>query len=715
MPDIKIDVLLIEDNPDEVELIKFFLSEVKGFNYRIINFYCLSLGIEFIKYSTIKENNIDVILLDLNLPDCCGYETFEKLHGISPHIPIIVLTNISDEELALRIISEGAQDYLIKNEIDRNLISRSIRYAIEKKYSEIKLHDSRERYRLAVYGVNDGLWEWDLITNRISYSDRWKEILGYKNSEISDNVDEWLNRIHPEDIKRVKVALYDHVNHPENHFEQEYQIKQKEGSYIWVMSRGLAIKNRDGISARMAGSLTNIHDRKVTEEKLRYNAHYDYLTNIPNRLLFTKHLHQAIVKARGFGDFEFAVLFMDLDRFKVINDSLGHMVGDLVLIEVSKVFSSCLGQTDFLARFGGDEFVILLAETMDNLNAIKTAECIQNKLKNTVQVAGHNIVTSASIGIVFSKQGYGSCEEMLRDAEIAMYHAKIQGKSCHVIFSPSMRVDAVIRLELENDLRQVLLDEKRRMNELEVVFQPIVSLDSGMIDGFEALLRWNHPIRGQISPDEFIPIAEETDLIHPLGIWVLEQACMQLRDWQKKEKRNSSFPLISMNVNISGKQISDPQIVSSIKRIITESKIVPSTLSLEITEGSLIETNDFFLNILGEMVKLGINFYVDDFGRGYSSFGYLQKLPVHTLKIDALFSQLLDEDNRITEIIKTIIEMAKSLGISVIAEGVETRGQLQKLIEMKCPFVQGYYFSKPLNRNDAGELLFKNRRLFIPS
>jgi diguanylate cyclase (GGDEF)-like protein len=518
--------------------------------------------------------------------------------------------------------------------------------------------------------------------------------------------------IHPEDVENVRIALLTHINQLKNHFEQEHRMRCKDGDYIWVLSRGFAIQDENGRAYRMAGSLTNINLRKCTEERLMHDAFHDQLTKLPNRALFMDRLNRALENSKRYHDYFFAVLFLDLDRFKVVNDSFGHIFGDKFLISVAKMLTSYIRSGDSVARLGGDEFVILLERISDISEVLEIAERVQKGLQNPIQVNGHEVVTSASIGIVLSNLMYDLPEDMLRDADIAMYHAKMLGKACHVLFSPSMRKRAIVRMELENDLRQAIANPERRSNELGVVYQPIVALESGIIEGFEALLRWTHPDRGEIKPSEFIPIAEETDLIHPLGLWVLQQSCEQLKIWQNLVASISDPSPLSINVNFSGKQFTRPDIVSNISKIICESKIEPSTLSLEITESLLIGYDELFHDVLTKIRNLGVNIHVDDFGRGYSSFSYLQRFPVTTLKIDALFTQWLGGDGKNSEIVNSIVRLARSLGMSVVAEGVETDAQLKKLIDIRCPYVQGFFLSKPLSREAAGELLSRNRKIF---
>lgn len=698
-------LLMIEDNPDMAELIRAFLMMVRGFKFKLTVADCLADGLQHLAK---EEQSFDAVLLDLNLPDSTGFETFDRLYKAAPWVPVVLMTALEDEEMALKAVRNGAQDYLVKNELDGNLLARALMYAVERKRVEEALRESEERYMMAIQGANDGLWDWNLITHKVYFSPRWKDMLGYSNGDIGDQPREWLSRVHPEDAEKVHLALTAHVQGSNAHFESEHRMLCKNGSYIWVLTRGLAVRDEKGKATRMAGSQTDITLRKRTEEQLLHDAFHDALTGLPNRALFIDRLGRSIERSKRHSSRHFAVLFLDLDRFKVINDSLGHTFGDRMLIAVAERLASCLRPSDSIARLGGDEFVILLDEISQVADAVFIAERIQRALQSPLEIDSQKLVTSASIGIVLSDPRYKKAEDILRDADIAMYHAKMLGKATHAVFSQTMRKRAIIRMELESDLRGVLNDEERLAKELGVVYQPIVSMGDGHITGFEALLRWSHPERGPIKPVEFIPVAEETGLIHPLGLWVLRQACHQLAAWQSQLEDDPDFSPLSMNVNISGKQFCRPDLVDNIQAIIQETGIEPSSLSLEITESWLMESEEMFHDILKKIRSLGVNLEVDDFGRGYSSFGYLQSLPVNAIKIDMLFIRRLGTDESNSEIVRSIINLAKSLGMSVIAEGVETKAQLEKLGELGCPFIQGYYISEPVCMKEAGDQLMSN-------
>ncbi|HEY9805475.1 MAG TPA: PAS domain S-box protein, partial [Candidatus Obscuribacterales bacterium] len=451
----------------------------------------------------------------------------------------------------------------------------------ERKQAEEALRESQERYALAVEGANDGLWDWNLKTNEIYFSHRWQSMLGYQEGEISSNPEEWFNRVHPEDVERLKAQIDLHLAGLSPHFESEHRMRHHDGSYRWMLSRGLAVRDADQKVSRMAGSQTDVTERKHVEEQLLHDAFHDVLTGLPNRALFMDRLGLAIERSKRPGNSLFAVLFLDLDRFKVINDSLGHMIGDQLLIAIARRLEACLRGGDTVARLGGDEFTILLEDIVDVHDATRIASRIHQALQSPFNLQGQEVFTSVSIGITLSETGYDWPEDLLRDADTAMYRAKSLGRACHEVFDRTMHLRAVELLHLETDLRRAI-----ERQELRLYYQPIVSLTTGRIHGFEALIRWQHPERGLISPAEFIPVAEETGLIVPIGLWVLREACQQTYKWQQQFDAN--FPL-TISVNLSGKQFSQPDLIEQIERILQATSLDARSLKLEITESIMME------------------------------------------------------------------------------------------------------------------------------
>lgn len=572
----------------------------------------------------------------------------------------------------------------------------------ERKRVETALRESEERYALAVRGANDGIWDWNLKTGQVYYSPRWKAMLGYEEDEISDKLDEWMSRIHPDDLEKVKKEIAAHIKGVTPHFESEYRMKSKNGGYRWMLSRGLAVRDYSDTATRMAGSQTDVTDRKSFEQRLRYDALHDSVTGLFNRTALTERLKFAIDRSRRRRDYLFAVLYLDLDRFKDINDSLGHAMGDQLLMATARMLETILRPTDTVARLGGDEFVILLDEIKDVSDATRVAERIHAGLRNTSLLNGHEMFVSASIGIVLSTSGYTSPEDILRDADIAMYRAKSQGRDRYEIFDALMRDRIMQRLALETELRLAL-----ERNELRVHYQPILSLRDQQIIGFEALVRWQNPSRGLMMPGDFIGVAEDTGLIIAVDRWVLRESIRQMQEW---DRTIPGLPPLKLSVNISGKQVAQADLVEEIRLIIEETAWDAQRLNLEITENAVMENYINTVEILAKLQTLGIHIQVDDFGMGYSSLSYLSRFPLNALKIDRSFVSALEKDSSHVKIVQAIVTMTHGLGMEVIAEGVENENQLNQLAALGCESVQGYLIARPMDANRVQELL---HRVFV--
>lgn len=567
----------------------------------------------------------------------------------------------------------------------------------ERRRMEEALRESQERFALAVRGANDGIWDWNLRTNEIYVSPRWKSMLGLTEESISNSPEEWFQRIHPEDVEQVKSQIKRHVDGLTHQFEDEHRMLHQDGSYRWMLSRGLVVRDNQGQATRMAGSQTDITERKRTEQQLLHDAFHDGLTDLPNRALFLDRLSQAIERSKRSKDFWFAVLFLDVDRFKVVNDSLGHMRGDQLLVKVAERLKHCLQSGDTVARLGGDEFTILLEDIKDLSEATRTAEEIHRVMQTPFDLEGQEVFINVSIGIALSTTGYERPEEPLRDADTAMYRAKALGRGRHEVFDQVMHDRVVARLQLETDLRRAI-----ERGEFQLYYQPIVAVATERIVGFEALVRWQHPEKGLCYPSDFIPIAEETGLIIPLGDWVLREACVQLRQWQAQFPQ--SPPLI-MSVNLSGRQFSQPNLVQQVADSLQATGLDPHCLKLEITESVVMENATQAISMLQELKSLGVQLQIDDFGTGYSSLSYLHQFPTDTLKIDRSFVSRLGVGEGGVEIVQAIITLAHNLGMNVTAEGVETPEQLHELKRLQSEHGQGYLFSKPVTSQAAMALL----------
>jgi diguanylate cyclase (GGDEF)-like protein/PAS domain S-box-containing protein len=574
-----------------------------------------------------------------------------------------------------------------------------IRDITDRQLAEDAVRESEERYMLSAKGANDGLWDWDMKSNKICYSSRWMTMLGYEEGEISAGPEEWLDRIHHDDRMQVKAEISAHISGHTTHFKSEHRIKHRDGTYRWVLSRGLAIRDVNVNSYRMAGSMTDITERKKAEKQLIFDALHDGLTGLPNRALFMDRLGHAVSREKRNKEHLFAVCFLDMDRFKVLNDSLGHTVGDKLLVAISERLEESLRPDDTVARLGGDEFAMLLEDLKNSNEALSIIERIQEKFVQPFGLDGQEVFASASIGIAFSSTGYDNPEGLLRDADIAMYHAKSKGSACYQVFDNNMYDNAVARMQMETDLRHAVMQ-----NEFSLYYQPIVSAKSGRITGLEALIRWNHPQKGLIPPLEFIPTTEETGLIVPLGDWIIEEACKQLSIWQKQFVDDDP---LSVSVNISSKQLT-PRFIGYVKELLGKVDLAPNSLVLEITESIIMENAEIVAPLLQQLKEMDVQLHIDDFGTGYSSLSYLHRFPLDVLKIDRSFVNRIDAKGDNLEIIIAITTLAHNLEMEVVVEGVETEEQLKKLKAIECEYMQGFYFSKPLEKEQMEFLLKKS-------
>jgi diguanylate cyclase (GGDEF)-like protein/PAS domain S-box-containing protein len=646
----------------------------------------------------LERQSFDLVLLDVMMPELNGLQTLNLIRetkGLAD-LPVIMVTAKDQSEDIVEAFRLGANDYVTKP-VDIRIALARIGNQVAHKRAQAALRESETRYALAARGANDGLWDWDLQTDSVYYSPRWKTLIGYGEDEIGSTIEEWLGRVHPEDLKGIQEAIAAHREGLTPHFESEHRLLHKDNAYRWVLSRGLAVRGEAGRAVRMAGSLTDITEDKVA----------DPLTGLPNRVLFIDRLDRALERSKRDSNSRFAVLFLDLDRFKVINDSLGHLAGDQLLITVARRLETCLRSSDTVARFpnrttiarlGGDEFTILLEDLQEDGNVLNVAKRILAELAVPLSIGGAEVFTSASIGIALGPAAYTHPDELLRDADAAMYAAKAGGKARYEVFDAAMRARAIARLDLETDLRKAI-----QRHEFCLHYQPILTLKPTRLIGFEALVRWQHPQRGLLSPGEFIPIAEETGLIVPLGWWVLRKACQQMSTWQSS---HPSDPPMFISVNLSSKQFSQVDLVPEIARLLSDTGLIPRSLKLEITESAIMERSEDATQKLAQLRALGAQVCIDDFGTGYSSLNYLHRFAVDTLKIDRSFVEQMDVADENMQIVKSIVKLAHILAIDVIAEGVETDAQRNKLAALGCEYGQGYFFSKPVDCRSAEAFMF---------
>ncbi len=721
-------ILIVDDLPDNLRMLSTTLAE-QGYEVR-----CAKNGAMALRGAHTAPP--DLILLDVKMPNMNGYEVCQHLKAEQQtrDIPVIFMSALDEVLDKVKAFEVGGLDYITKPfqieevlariksqlalqaakaeirklnaELEQRVQQRTAqlvaanqqlqREIAERKQAEKLLQESEARLESILNSLEEVVWSASAQTYKFLYlSPAAQKVYGRPVSEFFASQNLWLEVIHPEDRKRVERTIP--ILLEKGSINQEYRILRPDGEVRWLSDRRHVIYDQNGVAMRLDGIIEDITQRKRAEEQLIHDALHDVLTGLPNRNLFMERVERALKHARRYKDYLFAVLFIDLDRFKLVNDSLGHVVGDRLLIAFAQLLQRCLRITDTVARLGGDEFTVLLEDINHIDDATKIAERIQLELMSPFNLENHTVFTSASIGIVLGSTGYERSVDILRDADIAMYSAKEAGKARYTIFDREMYAKTLQLLHLESDLRQAI-DGK----EFLIHYQPIISLATGKLIGFEALVRWQHPERGLVSPCEFISTAEDIGLIVPIGEWVLRQACRQLRDWQLKFPSAKS---LKMSVNLAIQQIKESKLLEQIDQILAETGLDGSSFRLEITESMLLHHTELTINVLSQIRARKIQLSIDDFGKGYSSLSYLHRFPINNLKIDSYFVSRMNYDPENFEIVRTINTLAHTLGMDVVAEGVETAEQFAQVRALGCEFGQGYFFSKPLDLKEAESLI----------
>lgn len=710
-------ILIVDDVPTNITV----LTEILMSDYKMV---CATNGIDAVKMAT--SSIPDLILLDIVMPDMDGYEVCRQLKSDdrTQNIPIIFLTAKKEEEDEVKGLELGAVDYISKPfssvilrhkvrihmemKLHRDNLEEIIRErTIEISKSHHILHkEITERIQVQKALIEQRSYFLQLFENSpqaimivepdgkiVEINKGFETIFGYTVKEIRGQYCK--NLIVPEDMVAEDETFHQNILAGKIISKETFRLR-KTGELIPVAFLGYPAMVKDQIEGLFI-LYQDISERKKFEAQMLHQSFHDSLTGMPNRALFMERLNRSLERAKRRKEYQFAVLMIDLDNFKSINDGIGHMAGDKFLIQFSNQIKQCIRSTDTIARMGGDEFAVLLEEFNHPREIFKIARRIYNIGKSSFFVERNEIKISASIGMVIETKSYDLAENILRDADIAMYRLKETGKSSFRIFKKEMFKMTLESLKMQNELRHAIFND-----ELVLHYQPIISAAKEDLTGFEALVRWRHPVRGLVGPNLFIPLAEETDLILPMGRFVVKEACRQLKHW------HDNIPgadRLTMNVNISAKQFMDGELANFIIKTLEENKLAPECLNLEITESLIIKNAKSMISKLSVLKNHGIKVVLDDFGTGYSSLSYIQDFQIDSIKIDRSFINDMDREGGSVEIVKTILALCRNLGLGVVAEGVERITQLRILKELNCEKIQGFYFSKPVDKNKAADII----------
>jgi len=684
-------LLLVEDNPGDAWLLREMLSKSASQHSEFTHVLRMSDAEGYL-----RRHGVDIVLLDLGLPDARGLAAVRRAHAAAPHVPLVVLTGLDDETLGTQALQEGAQDYLIKGEIETRGLLRALRYAVERKAMEEALFVEKERAEVTLNCIGDAVACTD-ISGKITFLNMvaeqmsgWQrqDALGRPMSEVFRILDATTRELVPDS---TEMALgRDHTLHlPANCI-----LIRRDQVEIPIEDSVAPIHDREG---RATGAVIVFRDVSAAQAmalQMTHSAQHDFLTGLPNRMLFNDRVSHAITLAPRH-EKKVAVLFLDLDGFKHINDSLGHPTGDRLLQSIAQRLVSCVRLSDTVSRQGGDEFVILLSEIEQAEDAAVAARRMLDSVAQAHSIDQHDLHVTTSIGVSVCPDDGLDAETLIKNADTAMYQAKENGRQSYQFFKPAMNVRAVERQSIEESLRRAL-----ERQELTLHYQPKVNLNTRKITGAEALIRWTHPTQGPIPPGRFIPVAEDCGLILPIGNWVLREACRQAQAWV-----DAGLPHSTIAVNISAIQFRDENFLEVVSGALKDSGLDPRSLELELTESVLMKHAESAESVLKTLRARGVQVAVDDFGTGYSSLSYLRRFPIDALKIDQSFVRQITAAPNDTTIVTAVISMGRSLKLRVVAEGVETQEELAFLRAHQCDEAQGYYFSRPVQPEEFAKLL----------
>jgi diguanylate cyclase (GGDEF)-like protein len=696
MPEIlEVRAPLILTVDDDVTTRAFLRAALEGAGLTVVE---ASSGEEAIRLFT--EHRPELVLLDVAMPGLDGFATCAALRALPSggSVPIVMLTGSDDLPAITRAYEVGATDFEVKS-VKWLVLGQRIHYLLRAKATMDALRASEARLEAAQRIARIGDWQWEAATGRHVWSDQTRRLLGTE-PIVPPSHEEFLRPIHPDDRPSVRQAL-DHALQSASAFTIEYRVGADQENQSILHAQGEVIRGTDGGVAGLAGTIQDVTERRQAEERIRRLAYFDAQTSLPNRILFQERVQQAIADARRYGKLV-ALLFMDLDHFKRVNDTLGHGAGDLLLAEVATRLNQAVRDTDpltrgirdelesVLARHGGDEFIVCLSGISRAEDAARVAGRILAALEAPIRLNGPEVFTTASIGISLYPQDGEDSETLLKHADTAMYQAKASGRNNYHFYDASLSLRAFQRLSMETSLRRAI-----DRQEFVLYWQPIVNVYSRKLIGAEGLIRWNHPEMGMVPPDEFIPLAEETGLVVPLGEWVIGEACRRQRAW-----RDAGFPSICVAVNVSGLHVRGAGLVETVRSALDSAGADPERLEIELTENAYLQNAQEAVDTLKRLKRMGVRISIDDFGTGYSSLSYLRRFPVDTLKVDRSLIRGVDTDANSAAITAAIAAMSKGLEVDPLAEGVESAGQRDVLARQGFCRMQGYLFGKPVPTED---------------
>jgi diguanylate cyclase (GGDEF)-like protein/PAS domain S-box-containing protein len=651
----------------------------------------------------LDAQRFDLMMLDLNMPDMSGLEVLDRVRrgGLKPdELPVIMMAEAGEDDLVAGALGEGADDYVNKP-LHLPVAMARIRSHLARCSAIAAGKSEQERFALAVAGSSDGIWDWIVKNDQLYFSPRCLELLGLERDADLECMDDWVALLHNDDVDAFQLALRNHLEGISLAFQIECRIQHTNMTYRWFLVRGTSLRNEYGKAWRIAGSISDISERKLT----------DAMTGLPNRIVLYDRINQSIIKTRrrggaGGSGGSFGIILLQIDRYETMREAYGQAFCDLVQKAVSQRLITTLRTTDTLTIMSENTMCVLVDVLRDDTDLVRVANRVRSAAEEPITMGEESVMLTLSIGMAQAQAHHEIADELIKDATAALNKARDEGGGHEVVFDPEMQRRARDRLRIEADLHQAL-----RRDELLVLYQPIVDLASGSLAGFEALVRWHHPTRGMVSPMDFIPIAEETGLIVPIGTWVLQQSLRQARIWLDA----GADPNLFVSVNVSSRQLDGPALPDIVRAALDSNKLSPQRLKLEITESAVMRDFEVTLGLLNRLRSIGAGLSLDDFGTGYSSLSLLKRLPIDTLKVDRSFVSAMGVDAAGVRMVEAILQLARLFRLKVVAEGIERNEESDLLKALSCEYGQGWLFGKPLTPEICMQRLLEARGAPVPA